>query len=252
MNLQILFATGNAGKIREIEDILTDPGVKVASIKDAGIESEPEENGWTFEANAIIKAKAVADLLRFPGTPRWARERQALMERQDEMSREELNRRLDAIGILPVKLPQMNPQARLVIMADDSGLVIDALNGEPGIHSARYLGRETPYPEKMNHILTLMKDVPEEKRTAHFVAAVAAVLPDGSSFTVRGEIEGLIAHEIRGTNGFGYDPIFYIPELGKTSGELPEYEKNQISHRGRASRLMMQKLGEIYEGTNHQ
>jgi XTP/dITP diphosphohydrolase len=109
-----------------------------------------------------------------------------------------------------------------IVMADDSGLEIDALNKEPGIYSARYLGEDTPYSIKNANLIQRLEGVPEEKRTARFVCAIAAVLPDGRELTTRATIEGRIGYEEKGTNGFGYDPIFYVPEFGKTTAELTE------------------------------
>ena len=120
-------------------------------------------------------------------------------------------------------------------LADDSGLEIDALNGEPGIYSSRYLGEDTSYVKKNSVILERLKDVPEEKRSARFVCAVAAAFPDGQTKVIRGTMEGIIGYEIKGENGFGYDPIFYLPQYGKYSAELTSDEKNAISHRGELS-----------------
>ena len=124
------------------------------------------------------------------------------------------------------------------VLADDSGIEIDALNGEPGVYSARYLGEDTPHSEKNADLLRRLKDVPDEKRTARFVCAVACVFPDGSSETVRETMEGTIAHESKGTAGFGYDPIFIYEGFDKTNGELTPEEKNAISHRGKAFRAI--------------
>lgn len=129
-----------------------------------------------------------------------------------------------------------------IVLADDSGLVVDALNGEPGIYSARYLGEDTPYTVKNNEIIRRLEGVPDEKRTARFVCAIAAVLPDGSEKVVRETVEGRIGYEEKGEHGFGYDPIFYCPEIGCTTGEIPELEKNKISHRGKALRKMRTEL----------
>ncbi len=129
-----------------------------------------------------------------------------------------------------------------LVMADDSGLVVDALDGEPGIYSARYLGEDTPYSVKNNNIIERLEGVPDEKRTARFVCAIAAVLPDGSEKCVRETVEGRIGYEEKGEFGFGYDPIFYVPELGCTTAEIPELEKNKISHRGKALRKMRTEL----------
>lgn len=191
---KIIFATGNKDKVKEIQMILADLGVEVLTMKDAGISIDIEENGATYEENAMIKARAVA------------------------------------------------AYTNCVVMADDSGLEIDYLNKEPGIYSARYLGDDTSYRIKNANLMERLEGVPDEKRTARFVCAIAAVLPDGRELTTRGTIEGRIAYEEKGGNGFGYDPIFYVPEFGKTTAELSEEEKNQVSHRGNALRLMKEEL----------
>lgn len=129
-----------------------------------------------------------------------------------------------------------------MVLADDSGLEVDFLNGEPGIYSARYLGEDTSYTIKNNHIISLLEGVPDEERTARFVCVIACAFPDGRTVTVRGVIEGRIAYEERGENGFGYDPIFYVPEFGCTTAELPPEEKNKVSHRGKALTAMYQEL----------
>jgi XTP/dITP diphosphohydrolase len=174
---QIIFATGNKGKIREIKEIVAAgrnaENIEVLSMREADVVADPEENGADFEDNALIKAQAVYDLL------------------------------------LSRPVPENTTR---IVMSDDSGLVIDALDGAPGVHSARYMGYDTDYRLRMEHILDLMKDVPDEKRTARFVAAVAAILPDGQSRVVRGAMEGRIGHSIAGENGFGYDPFFYLPQ----------------------------------------
>ena len=126
----------------------------------------------------------------------------------------------------------------LPTLADDSGLEIDYLGREPGIYSSRYMGEDTPYSVKNANLLQRMEGVPDEQRTARFVCAICYVRPDGSSETVRGTMEGRVAYKIAGVNGFGYDPIFYLPERGCTSAELPPEEKNKISHRGKALRMM--------------
>ncbi|MBR6380764.1 MAG: XTP/dITP diphosphatase [Lachnospiraceae bacterium] len=195
---RLIFATGNQGKMREIRMIMEGTGYEILSMKEAGANIDAEENGETFEENALIKARAAAKLL--PGD---------------------------------------------IVLADDSGLVVDALGGEPGIYSARYLGTETPYSVKNANIIERLEGVPDEKRTARFVCAIAAVLPDGREKVVRGVIEGRIGYAERGEHGFGYDPIFYVPELGCTTAEIPEEEKNEISHRGRALRLMREELSRL-------
>jgi len=199
--LQMIFATGNQGKMREIRAILCDCDAEIISMKEAGLDLKIEENGTTFEENAMIKARAVADALAGQG------------KRQT-----------------------------YVVMADDSGLEIDCLNGEPGVYSARYLGEETPFDIKSRDFLRRMADMPEEKRNARFVCAIAAIFPNGETVTTKGIVEGRIGRELRGNNGFGYDPIFYLPEYGRTAAELSDEEKNQISHRSRALGLMKEEL----------
>lgn len=129
-----------------------------------------------------------------------------------------------------------------MVLADDSGLEVDYLDKAPGIYSARYMGEDTSYEVKNNHIIKLLEGVPEEKRTARFVCAMACAFPNGRTITTRGVIEGRIGYEERGTNGFGYDPIFYVPEFGCTTSELTPEEKNRVSHRGRALTAMYQEL----------
>lgn len=191
---RIIFATGNEGKMREIRDILADMDAEVVSMKEAGISVEVEENGTTFEENAVIKAQAIAAMT-------------------DD-----------------------------IVLADDSGLEVDYLNKEPGIYSARYMGEDTPYSIKNRNILERMQGVPKEERSARFVCAIAAVLPNKEVVVVRETIEGYIGYEIAGCHGFGYDPIFYTDELGCSTAEIPEKEKNLISHRGKALRAMREKL----------
>ena len=128
------------------------------------------------------------------------------------------------------------------VMANDSGLCIDALDGAPGIYSARFCGENSTYPEKFAKIFEMLKDVPEEKRTAKFVCSIAVVRPDGSEFTVRGEVCGVLHEKPMGDGGFGYDPIFYVPEFGMTTAQMTKEQKNSISHRGKASRAMAEKL----------
>lgn len=129
-----------------------------------------------------------------------------------------------------------------ITLADDSGLEIDYLNKEPGVYSARYMGEDTSYRIKNVNLIERLEGVPDEKRTARFVCAVAAAFPDGSVKTVRETMEGRIGYEERGANGFGYDPIFFLPEYGCTSAELSMEEKNKISHRGKALRAIKEEL----------
>lgn len=203
---KIVFATGNAGKIKEIQVILADMGLEVVSMKEAGVSVDIEENGSTYEENALIKSRAVADCLAKMG------------QREDA-----------------------------VVMADDSGLEIDCLNGEPGVFSARYMGEDTSYHIKNANLIGRLEGVEDARRTARFVCAIAAVFPDGRELTSRGVIEGRIGYEEKGSNGFGYDPIFYVPAFGRTTAELSEEEKNRVSHRGNALQEMKRQLRRIME-----
>lgn len=141
-----------------------------------------------------------------------------------------------------IKAKAVMKATSLVALADDSGLEIDYLNKAPGVYSARYLGENTPYNVKNNHILELLKDVPKQQRTARFVCAVAAVFPNDTSITTKGIIEGIIGYEQIGENGFGYDPIFFVPEYNMTTAQMSMEQKNSISHRGKALMLMKNKL----------
>ena len=194
MKRKIVFATGNAGKMREIREILADMDLEVVSMAEIGADIEIEENGATFEENAVIKARAVGKV------------------------------------------------CGEIVLADDSGLEVDHLNREPGIYSARYMGEDTPYSIKNASIIQRLEGVPREERTARFVCAIAAVFPDGEEVVTHGEIEGWIDYEEKGSNGFGYDPIFFVPEFGRTTAELSDEEKNSVSHRGRALRKMKDEL----------
>ena len=191
---KMIFATGNEGKMREVRMILGDLGAEILSLKEAGVQAEAEENGTTFEENAVIKAKEI----------------------------------MEKTGAL--------------VLADDSGLEVDALNGEPGIYSARYMGHETSYHIKNKNLIERLEGKTGEERSARFVCAIAACFPDGRVLTTRGTMEGQIGYEEKGENGFGYDPIFYLPEYQCYSGELPLEEKNKLSHRGKALRLMKEQL----------
>ena len=212
MSIQIIFATGNRNKVREIREIITRPDVSVVTMKEAGVAADPEEDGTSFAENALIKARAVHELVL----------------------------QAEAEG----RMPGEKEGVTYIVMSDDSGLVVDALGGEPGIYSARYLGRDTDYNYKMGYIIDLLKDTPWEARTARFTASVAAVLPDGTSYTATGHMEGYIGYEIAGENGFGYDPFFYLPEYQMTSAQISPEQKNAISHRGRALRAMLHILEE--------
>lgn len=193
---RVIFATKNKGKIKEIQAVLGD-SYEVITMEEAGINTDIDETGTTFEENAAIKAETVRDL------------------------------------------------CGEIVLADDSGLEIDYLNGEPGIYSARYMGHDTSYDIKNKNLIDRLTGVPDEKRTARFVCAVAAAFPDKPTIVVRGTMEGIIGYEIKGENGFGYDPIFFLPEYGMTSAELSPEEKNRISHRGKALRAIKEKLEEM-------
>lgn len=141
-----------------------------------------------------------------------------------------------------IKAKAIAKACKEIVLADDSGLEIDYLNKEPGVHSARYMGEDTSYRIKNQNLLQRMEGVPEEKRTARFVCAIAAAFPDGSLKTVSAAMEGMIGYEERGENGFGYDPIFYLPKLGRSTAQLSMEEKNEASHRGKALKKMKQIL----------
>lgn len=128
-----------------------------------------------------------------------------------------------------------------MVIADDSGLIVDALNGEPGVYSARYAGEDKDDEANIDKVLKKLKDVPEKERTARFYCALAVAIPNEKTITVNGTCEGIIINERKGNNGFGYDPIFFVPELGKTMAELETEEKMKISHRGAA----LKKLREV-------
>ena len=135
-----------------------------------------------------------------------------------------------------------------IVLADDSGLVIDYLNGEPGIYSARYMGEDTSYEIKNQNLIDRVRDAKGQERSARFVCNIAAVLPDGRVFHSEETMEGLIAEKPAGSEGFGYDPILYLPEFGKTSAELTLEEKNRISNRGKALEAMKKQLKRLFEG----
>jgi XTP/dITP diphosphohydrolase len=200
--MKIIFATGNQGMIREVKEILGDQ-VEVLTMKEAGVDCDPEENGSTFTENAYIKARAVREKCKASGN-------KELMD--------------------------------CIVMADDSGLEIDAMPGELGVKSARFMGHDTSYDIKNQAILDRMKDVPVEERGARFVCAIAAILPDGRELDTKGVMEGQIGYEISGNGGFGYDPIFYLPEYQASSADISAEEKNRISHRGQALRQMKELL----------
>ena len=187
---KIIFATGNKDKMREIREIMADVDVEVVSMKEAEISVDVVEDGTTFEENALIKARAIAEFT-------------------------------DAI-----------------VLADDSGLEIDYLDKAPGVYSARFMGEDTSYVIKNQALIDKLDGVEKEKRTARFVCAIAAVLPDKSELVVRETMEGYIGDHAEGENGFGYDPIFFLDEFGCSSAALTREQKNEISHRGKALRAV--------------
>ncbi len=197
MKHRIIFATGNAGKMREIRLILGDLGCEILSMEEAGADPKIVENGETFGENAEIKARAV-----------W-----------------------ECTGD--------------IVLADDSGLVVDYLGGEPGIYSARYMGEDTPYSLKNQAILERLEKARGQERSARFICNIAAVLPDGRVVHTEAAMEGVIAREPAGEGGFGYDPILMVPEYGVTSAQLTMEQKNRISHRGKALEAMKQELRKI-------
>lgn len=191
---KIILASNNQNKVAEVKEILKDKNVEIVSLKEAGIDVDVEENGTTFEENALIKARAVC---KMTGS---------------------------------------------VTMADDSGLEVDYLDKQPGVYSARFMGHDTSYDIKNKAIIDKLEGVEGDARSARFVAAIAVVFPDGKEIVTRGTMEGLIAREPAGDNGFGYDPIVYLPEYGMTSAQLSPEEKNKISHRGKALKKMAEEL----------
>ena len=192
----IIFATGNEGKMKEVRMILKDLNCEVKSLKEMNIDVDIIEDGKTFEENAIIKARTIAEY------------------------------------------------SNTIVLADDSGLEVDYLDKAPGILSARFMGEDTPYTVKNNAIIDKLKDAKGNERSARFVCAIACVLPSGEAYTTRATIEGLIGYKEEGTEGFGYDPIFYVPEFNCTTAQLTPEQKNQISHRGKALAEMKEILRE--------
>ena len=184
--VKIVVASGNAGKVKELTELLNGLDIEVLSLKDFRDIGEIEEDGTTFTENAIKKARTVTA----------------------------------ATG--------------LIAMADDSGLEVDYLEGAPGIYSARFAGEARDDLQNNMKLLSLLKDLPDDKRTARFRCVIAVSTPWGETHTAEGACYGIVGREIRGDKGFGYDPLFYLPEYGKTFAELESETKNRISHRGKA------------------
>lgn len=191
---EIIVASTNGGKIKEIKAMLDEIGIEVKSIKDVFDEEiEIEETGKTFQENALIKAQTICDMIHLP------------------------------------------------TLADDSGLEVDAMNGEPGIYSARFMGHDTSYDIKNQYIIDAVKG---KERGARFVCAMALCIPNEQPILIEEYFNGEINDCIEGENGFGYDPIFYVPELHKTSASLTLEEKNKYSHRAKALKKLYQILKE--------
>lgn len=188
MMTEVVLATGNKGKLAEFQRLLEGLDIQVHSMKEYPEIGEIVEDGDSFAANALIKARAVCKATGKPA------------------------------------------------MADDSGLMVDALDGAPGIFSARFAGEQRSDADNNAKVLQLLEDVADANRTARFFCAIAIVLPNGDEYTVEGTCEGVILRALQGEGGFGYDPLFYVPDMGKTFAELSMEEKNRISHRGHANR----------------
>lgn len=187
--MRLLLATNNAHKATEIREILGDSFTELLTMREAGVELDVEEDGTTFQENALKKAQ---ETLAFVGD------------------------RFDAV------------------LADDSGLCVDALNGAPGVYSARFSGEAHNDAANNAHLMELLKDIPDEKRTARFCCCIALARRNAEPIVVLGEVHGTILHKARGENGFGYDPYFYYAPSGKSFAELSAEEKNAVSHRKRA------------------
>jgi len=193
--MKAILASNNAHKLEEIHAILKDFDIELMSMREAGLDIEIEENGTTFEANSLIKAKAVVDEL---GT---------------------------------------------IAIADDSGLMVDALDGSPGVYSARFAGE--PSNDQNNNEKLLRELEPKENRSAKFVSVITMLFPDGKTIVARGEAFGKIGFEYKGSNGFGYDPLFIDEVSGLTFAELSSEEKNNRSHRAKALEILKEKLKEM-------
>ena len=195
--MKIYLASGNINKKKEVQELL--PSHKIVLPKDEGIEFDPEETGSTFFENAMIKAKALYDIVKAP------------------------------------------------VLADDSGLCVGFLKGAPGVHSARYgslEGEHVSAEAGINKVLNELKGV--KKRSAFFACCMVFLLNENRFYSVQEICEGEIAESVHGKNGFGYDPIFYLKEFGKTFAELTETEKNAVSHRGKAASVAAKLLREAF------
>jgi XTP/dITP diphosphohydrolase len=198
---EILLATRNSDKVRELAALLGDLGIRIRTLADFPTAPEVEEDGETCEANALKKAREIAAVT----------------------------------GLLSV--------------ADDTGLEVDALGGRPGVFAARYAGKGATYEDNCRKLLKELDGVPPARRTARFVTVAALAMPGGDTRVVTGMLAGVIAEECAGSQGFGYDPVFFVPELGRTLAELTAKEKNRISHRAKAFRAMADILRPLAAGT---
>jgi XTP/dITP diphosphohydrolase len=212
MKVPLILATRNPGKLREIQALLADLPVEPVLLP----EDAPEvaETADTFAGNAEIKARAAS----------------AVVSRQSSV----VSKRRTAIGLPDDLRLTTDDFPAPWILADDSGLEVDALDGAPGVHSARYAGPCGSDAACVAKLLEAMRGVPDAARTARFRCAMAVLAPNGRLQIVEGTLEGRITHSPRGENGFGYDPLFLIPEIGLTTAELAPEAKNRISHRAQA------------------
>ena len=209
---KVIVATGNAGKTKEIKSIFNSDEWTVVTMREEGLNPEINENGATFEENSLIKSRTVME---------------AYKKKCEETKEDNFG---DDI------------YDEVYVFADDSGLEVDALNKEPGVLSARYMGEDTSYRIKNQNIIERLEGVEGDARSARFVCALSAIDLEGQEHVVRETMEGFIGYEEAGENGFGYDPIFMLPEYGCTSAEIPMEEKNKISHRGKAIKTMLEIL----------
>lgn len=212
---KVIVATGNTGKTKEIKSIFNADEWTVVTMKEEGLNPTIVENGKTFEENSLIKSRTVMD---------------AYKKKREEHREDNFND--DSFD-------------EVYVFADDSGLEVDALNKEPGVLSARYMGEDTSYRIKNQSIIDRLEGVEGNGRSARFVCALSAIDLEGQEYVVRETMEGFIGYKEAGENGFGYDPIFMLPEYGCTSAEIPMEEKNKISHRGKAIKKMLDILSGI-------
>lgn len=202
--MELILATHNKHKIKEIADAINDPRIKISSLLDHPAVVLPPETGTTFVQNSAVKARSVYD-----------------------------------------HLASIGASGKAWILADDSGLCVDALNGEPGVYSSRYSGEPVDYKRNNRKLVKALAGVPMEKRGAHFICSMVLISPDGKEFEIEGRMDGSIIEQEKGSEGFGYDPVFYLPEYKATAAEIPLSEKNKISHRGRACKKVLEILVEF-------